>query len=481
MNASLASRRSDRPRRATAPWARSAVLALLVSGFASAQDPFLALVAADAAALLAHRDGTARGEAALLAAERADHAVQGRLLALAADPDPQARQRALLALGRLGTPGAVQFLAGVLDGASRSDDDAVPAAFALGLVRDHAAASVTTQWLSRAQQGNWKRLRDPLLAFLHGLAREAGRPETPALQQIFDDSSNRDPEVRALLLHHLLAGARHDGRAIRRLLERGSTAEREVVLRWLANDATAIDADTLAALELVAAHDDSAEHRALALGALLRARHRAALELARQALRAGSPAECALVLPALRRLGGGDAVRNAIPRVLGERDPLRKAALLAGCDAPLSAAFADHLAQLASDDGQPVVLRSAGALLLARAEPGRAAPLLAAAFRASDEEPVLGRLARALLTASALPPPLAELLAPGQQLAQLPRHWVALLRAGHPAAERAVLAGLRDGEQAPAALRVARVARVLALPIVRDAAVPARLRELLAP
>lgn len=484
MNSSLASLCGGRLRRA-APSARQrairAALALLASGLARGQDPFLALVAVDAVPLLAHRDGVVRGEAALLASERADPAVQARLLALAADPDPAARQRALLALGRLGTPGAIQILAATLEAPSRNDDDAVAAAFALGLVRDHAAASVTTQWLSRAAQGHWKRQRDPLLAFLLCMPREAERPEVPALQQLFDDSSNRDPEVRALLLHHLLAGSRYSGRAIRRLLDRGSTAEREVLLRWLASEASAVDADTLALLEAVAAHDDTATHRALALAILSRARHRAAVELAQQALRTGSPAECAQVLPTLQRLGGSDAVRLALRSVVDERDPLRKAALLAGCDAPLPPALANHLARLASDDSQVLALRSEAALLLARADPQRAAPLLALSFRTVDDEPTLARLARALLADPGRAPSLSVLLPAGQDLPQQSRRWAALLHAGHAEAERGALASLRRPEHAAAALRAVRAGRVLPLPAARPDAIPTRLRDLLAP
>jgi hypothetical protein len=456
-----------------------AISVLSASASAHAQEPLAALVVADAVPLLAHADATVRGEAALVVSQGADLVLQERLLALAADPEPAARHRALMALGLLGTPGAVRFLGDCLAATSaRGEDDGIATAFGLGLVADHAASSTNTQLLSRIAQGSWKRQRDLLLALLLGMTFHPDRAEVSALRQLFEDSSNRDPEVRGLLLRHLLANDRtFDDKSLRRLLERGSLPEREAVLRHLAGSGKALDSEWCDALADLAVHGEPGEHRALALAALTRVRWLPALDLSLRAMRSGTPAECTQAMRTMLQIGGARLLRAAAPRLIAERDPARKQALLDGYEAPLDAAFADHLARLSADSGVPWPLRSTAAIVLARAGCDRAAPLLRDAFRSTGDDRALDRLATALQASHGEPVALTRLLDAGVSLPQAPPRFAALLRAGHPEAERVLLVQLRPGGNALAALRAFRVARVLALPAARDEAIPALLRD----
>jgi hypothetical protein len=489
-------RPSCSPRRSAATALRAAGLALphtaralvlVLCGFAHAQDPLARTLHADVVPLLAHRDPTVRGEAALVVAPQADAPARDAILAMASDAAPAARQRALIALGVLGTPGPVQRLGDVLaDTAVRGADDGVAAAFGLGLAPPEHGASTCARVLTTIAMGSWKRQRDTLLALLLALSRHAESRQTTALRQLFDDESNRDPEVRALLLRLLLPLDRTlDERVLRRVLEQGSDPERLALLDWLAGAAGGeLGPEWLAPLERVATQGERGELRAAALAALTRAGHLPVLQLAVRALRQGTPAECTQALRSMLAIGGSRMLRAAAPDVERERDAARKAAMLAAFDAPLPDFLADHCAKLAADAGQPWPLRGNAALALATSAPDRAAPMLRDLFRGTTDHAALPALARALCTSHDAPVDLARLLDRGAELHAQPERWVALLAIEHPEARRQLTQALHDPAAPPerlaTALRVWRAAAVLAAPAARPGALPDALRTLLA-
>lgn len=458
---------------------------LLLCGFAQGQDHITRLVLADTAPLLQHADPQIRGEAALVIARYADATQQALLLAMANSDDVASRHRARIALGLLGTPAAVQLLGDCLDDTgTRGEDDGTAAAFGLGLCPTATATTPTTRLLAAIAQGSWKRQRDTLLALLLAMSLAPERTETVALRRLFDDESNRDPQVRGQLLQLLLTNDRTlDNKTLRKLLERGSEAERAVLLRWLADEAPAMDAAWLALLEPLARSAERGETRALALGVLTNARHLPSLELAERALRHGTAIECEVALRAMLLIGGARLLRATTPLVLSESDPARKAAMLASFAAPLPDELKDHCSKLAADAREPWSLRSEAALALARGDGPRAAPLLRSVFATTPQTTDLMRLARALRQPGAEPISIARLL-DDSDLRLHPAHWIALLQAEHPEAQRQVLANLRLDRASPATLlttlRVWRYARVLSVPTARCDAVPPLLQMLLA-
>ena len=459
-------------------------LVLLVCGFAQAQNALGDLIAADARKLLHHADPEVRGEAALIAAHGADHDGLQQLLALAKDPAPATRHRALIALGLCGSPVAVRQLESVLaDHDARSDDDGIAAAFGLGLVAGEAATSATTRVLSGIAQSSWKRQRDMLLALLLAMTERAPRVESMALRQLFDDESNRDPEVRGLLLTLLLGTDRApDDKARRKLLVRGSVPERLALLQAIDGAVLANDAEALAAVERQAKADDDGTVRAAALAALTRANHLGALDLALHALRNGRAPEAAQALRTLLAIGGAGMLRAAAPRLVEERDPNRKAAMLRAFDGPPPPALLADVSRLATDGAQPWPLRTAAVLMLARSDAERTAPLLRDTFRATTDTSTLPDLAHALRRAHGEPVALARLFDHPEDLRREMPRWLALLQAEHPEAQREVLAALHVDERDPAllpALRAWRLAAVLDVPRARPEAVPERLRLLL--
>jgi hypothetical protein len=461
-----------------------AVLVAGLSAFAHAQETLAQIVAHDAHRLLAHADPEVRGEAALVATVHPGPSLQGDLLALAVDKEAPARHRALIALGLYGSPTAVQFLGELLDDTgTRGGEDGIAAAFGLGLAPTSATTAVTTRILSQIAQSSWKRQRDTLLAFLLAMSRQPERSETAALRRLFDDESNRDPDVRALLLRLLLGNDRSlDDKTLVKLLGRGSDPERRELLAWLGRDAKELANDWLNELHRIATQAEDGELRALALAALTRARYQPAYGIATRALRGGSPAECGQALRTLAVFGGVATLRAAATRIRDERDPAIQAALLAHFDAPLSPELTEDCTRIAQDKTQPWPLRATAANALARSSGSHAAPVVRELFRTTADAASLPALAASLRTTHDEPPPLAALIA-GDDPRRDPRRWHALLLTEHPEAQRLVLAALRDaGKESPlAALRAWRAAMVLGAPTARAGAMPEFLRVLLAP
>jgi len=444
------------------------------------------LVANDAAALLDSRDAETRGEAALVVAAAGDVRHEARLLELADDPAPAARQRATVALGLLATTAATQKLEERLrtvDG--RTGDDAVATAYALGLVPTDRVHTSVARTLPLFVRGSWKRQHDVLLALLLAMTQHDERGEQRALRDLYENDNNRrSPDLRALLLDLLLPLDRSfDERFLETTLRRGSDEERLAVLRWLANQTPQKITPWLEELERIAVRDDLPPHRTAALLALTRCRHLPALEIAARALRSESPEECAQGMQSMLMIGGA-STRGALEQhLLDERDPVRKAALLGSFKAPPSTRLADHAAELAKDARQPMPTRVAAAELLARSKPQRAVAVLRDLFRTCHEPELLERIARALQHVETDPTELARLLDLPVQLTKHPERWRALLAAGHGEAERQLLAVLQDRSANPRDVRTAlkawRSARVLTAPEVTGIETPDCLQQLL--
>ena len=472
-----------RPRAAATGWAAVLGLTLALCGSAPAQrtSGIERLVTADATRSLSSEDPVTRGEAALVVASADARRDEARLIELASDPAPAARRRAMLALGLLATPEAVQVLEDVLKTVEgRRSEDGVFAAYALGLVPVDQAGTSVARTLTLFRRGSWKRQRDVLLALLLAMGRQGERTELGALRLLREEDANRDEQARAALLELLLpVDGSFAPRDLERLLRRGAPGERRAVVRHLARQQAGADDPWAATLLRLAQGDRDAEVRELALLGLARRRHLPALEVAARALKSAAGGECAQAVAATLAIGGA-SMRGALEaHLLEERDLLRLGALLEGFRAPPSAALLDRAAAVGSDDGAPPATRVAAAELVARADAARAAPMLRDLFRRLDDRPLLCRIARALQRIEAAPTALSRLMAAPVALDQHPDRWHALLAAGHAEARRQVLATLQDRDADPASVRAAltvwRRAMVLTLP----ADAPASLRAAL--
>lgn len=445
------------------------------------------IVAEDARKLLAHADASVRGEAALVVAGAGQRDALLHLQQLASEAAPAARQRALLALGLMPDAGSVQRLDECLRANSdRPEQDTIAAAFALGASPTSLAQTAQVRLFHTIAQSSWKRQRDTLLATLLGMVASQQAIDPVPLRRLYDDSSNRDPEVRALLLHLLLLheNPKASGRTnwLRRVLTRDSEAEREVAMAQLADEPRPDDDDLVQAVAWIASHGSSSAQRVLALRALARWRHPQAIACADAALGGDDAAAAGEALRTLLAVADPEAFTALAARVQAEVRPRQKASLLVNFKAPLPVGLRDQCAQLAADATGPAAVRSAAVLALARAEPARAETLLRDVFRSCELGTEQIALAQAMAGATT-PVPLDRLLPHGSDLRLDPARWIALLRAGHPEAERQVLQHLQDRTASPETLRITlrvwRRAHGLDVPRWRAGGVPSGLLQLL--
>jgi hypothetical protein len=467
----------------------------MLCGTAQPQSPGLVgtprLVATDAVQLLHHPDPVVRGEAALIAAATAERGAQTLLLQLAADPAPAARLRALIALGLLGTPAAIDLLDGCLrDTGTRGEADGTAAAFGLGLAPAELAQGAVNRLLLAVGQGSWRRQRDTLCGLLLGALRRDQPIEPAILRLLLDDDSNRDGDVRSLLLHHVLQGAPDLATTeLRRWLDRGTAGERLVVLGWLCHRADLELGELVPVLTKLVQRGALGRERALALGALTRMRLPNALELAPDALSSGDTELAAQALRTMLGIGGARFVAALEQRILVVDDAAQRLALLEAFQAPLSTALADACVAIAADPRLDHTLRCRAALVLHRHRPERSQALLGDLFRADPPPPhatddrLLTALAQARLGSGGDTPALSRLLDGIADLGLDPARWTALLHAGHAAAERQLVRRLGDRTATPGQLAVAltswRRAQVLSRPDWPTAAVPTSLLDLL--
>jgi hypothetical protein len=450
----------------------------------AADQPLLRLFAADAARLGATAaEPAVRGEAALVLAATGDDRHYETVLAVARDPQPAARLRGILALGYLGTPGSELVLEEILAASrTRPQPDGIVAAFALGLLPEDVAPAAVTRYLVRFLQSSFKRQRDVLLAMLAALAGRDAPAQREALHQLFDDAANRDPAVRGALLQVL--GRIPDGITPERaatVLRRGSTAERGAVLRWLASQEEP-PKELLPLLTDMVAHDGDGGVRAGALAVLTRLRHLPALDLAARAIRSPDALEVAQGTRTALLLGGS-AMRAAIERGFSTLPVQNQIAVMQQLGGAMSEAFQLSTLELAADRRQPLTLRIASALALARAEVTEVAPALRALFLDARGFTDLTEIAHALQRLEAVAPELARLHcgARADELALDSERVAALLCAGHPEIARFCLDQLRhaatDAVASTSLLRAIRRAELPAAPGAQQ--LPAPLDELL--
>ena len=456
---------------------------MMVCAFAQAPEAsgIERLIAQDAARLLDHDAPEVRGEAALVVAASGDVRHEARLLELASDPAPAARRRALLALGLLATPAAVQHLErqlGTVDG--RRGDDGVAAAYALGSVVPAQAQTSVARTLALFRRGSWKRQHDVLLALLQAMARHPDRQELGALRLLSEEDANRADDVRGALLRLRLPIDRSLSRGeLERALRRSGKGVRRAVVGWLARRPIDEQEPWLDELTALAARDRDPEVRALALLGLTRSRHLPGLEIAARALQSGHPGERRQAAVATLAIGGA-SMRGVLERhLLDERDLERLGALLEGYRAPPSRALLDRAVAVATDAATPTATRVAAAELVARSEPLRAAPMLRDLFLATSDTALLGRVARALRRVEEQPTELSKLVAEPLVLRHHGDRWRALLAAGHSEAQRQVLSTLQDRDAPDAALCAALKAWRKATVLDEQAASPDGLRQTL--
>ncbi|HEU4418139.1 MAG TPA: HEAT repeat domain-containing protein [Planctomycetota bacterium] len=442
------------------------------------------LVRTQAAQRLQHEDPIVRGEAALVVAASADASLQAAIRALTTDDDESTRLRAILAMACLAAPASVVVLEHLLeDHQARVSHEGVVAAYALGMLPAELGGSATTRVLTSFTQTSWKRQREVAMALLLGLSVQDPSSQATVLRHLFDDESNRDPEVRSQLLLLLLSVDRTlDAKVLLRVLDRGSDDERKALLGWFAGNSSPFDGALAPRLETIAAKGPAAE-RATALAALTRMKLPSALVLAEKALHSSDPAESGQGLRSMLSLGGAGVLSVLERHLASETNHERQAALLAGYAAPLSCDLCDMCARLGADTLQPLSLRTAAATALARTAPQRSIPMLRDLFRTTPQRSALPAIASTLMRAELTPPPLARLLEEPVDLRHHPERWEALLQAGHPEATRAVLQCLtppRDSS-ADVAMALAVWRRTMVLPPVRAvcAAAPAVLRKVL--
>lgn len=474
-HAANAARQAARPR-VTVPAqivciARACAISLSSALCAFAQAPEASgierLVAADAARALWSDAPECRGEAALIVAADGDPRFERRLLELAADEADIARRRALIALGLLATPSAIEQLERALATVeARGSDDGVCAAFALGIIPPDRAQTTVARTLARFRQGSWRRQHAVLVTLLGAMTRVPDRTELGALRQLLREDSNRDATVRGLLWSLLLPiDGSIEADELRRVLRRGDAAERRAVVQWLADRAPARNAAWIEDLSRLAARDRDPDLRALALRALARCEVRSSLETAAKALRSAHGVERRSAVEAMLAVGGASMRGVLEQNLIKERDLRRAAELFEGFRAPPSAALREHLVAVAAAADAPARARVGAAELLARSAAGRSAPILRGLFVDLDDPALLIRIARSLSRVEDAPTPAAKLLGATAAWTHHPARWRALLAAGHPEAQRQVLTILQDGDASASdrrcALRAWRAAMVL--------------------
>ena len=377
------------------------LLALAISTGAAAQAIVLPAAVADLDVLaresLEARDPMTRGEAALWLAAAGRHDAYRAILAVARDPIPAARQRGILAVGLLATPGAEAFLSAVLNDAATSDADVAIAAYGLG----HQPASVPNPsvdaWLGGARGRSYKRLRDPLAAMLAALATAPHQEKLIALRNLRSDEANREDSLLVLAGRALAAAGEPLARsqAWRELTDRSALVRSEAV-RALAGHTPFLSAN-LDFLRRLARADADAAVRAGAIRLLAEALDESALELAQRALASQDRAEASAGAEVLLRLTG-DVGRDAVEaRIATPSTPWPvRASLLSLWHAPLTPRLTFACQDAARSTSTPMELRVAAAVALARSDVRSHGDLLASLFETATTRDLLRRIAAAM-------------------------------------------------------------------------------------
>jgi hypothetical protein len=343
------------------------------------------------------KDPIARGEAALWLADSGSPQHYDAILRVAKDPAAPARHRGILAVGRLGVAGAEAFLGRLVLASNAEDPDAAIAAFALGQLDDSVPAPSIDALLRRAQGGSRRRNEALLTALVAGLATKPHPSRGTTVRALVEDESNRSAALTV------------SGLAMLDKLHTPVAQER--VAAWLVSEHADVRRAAIAAcagerkhfaraaarLQRLARVDADPGVRAAALRALAQHLDASATDLADRALRSRFPVEAAAAAEVLLTLAGGARRRDVEERVLApDLSPELRGALLEVLPPPLAPRVLLLCHDNAQDASAPLMLRTAAALALARADSVLASAALHAVFAAADEVTAATRLAFAL-------------------------------------------------------------------------------------
>lgn len=451
-----------------------AAIALCAVSSACGQDPILAPRFADVDAMavraLEARDPVTRGEAALWLADSGKVEQYPAILATAQDSAAPARHRAILAVGRLGVPGAESFLGRVLHQAALDSPEAAIAAFALGTLGDEVPAPAIDLLLEHVQGGSRKRQMAVLTALLGGFASRPHPARTTILQALRDDEVNRDDVVPILAQAALdRAGVKPTPARIDKWLAHPSAGLRLLALEhW--HSPGQLDQSAREHLLRMARSDRDPAVRTEALTILARSLDPNVLDLADRGLRSTFPAEVANSARLLCALAG-DARREHIEAqaLAAATPPGIRASLLDALGGRVSAAALLACADTARDPKAAPDLRVASALTLARADSTLAESTLQDLFACLEHPVHLEAIARALHARELLALAATRLTTPDANIspAILAAHIEAVARVDHVLGTELFLAlvkseRVRDGAVGPAlaALRRARLPTV---------------------
>lgn len=377
------------------------LLALAISTGAAAQAIVLPAAVADIDGLaresLEARDPLTRGEAALWLAAAGQHDAYRAILAVARDPVPAARQRGILAVGLLATPGAESFLSAVLNDNATSEADAAVAAYGLGRQPASVANPSVDAWLGGARGLSYKRLRDPLAAMLAALATSPHEEKVIAVRRLRSDEANREDALQVLAGRALAAAGEPlaPSQAWRELTDRSALVRAEAV-RALAGQ-TPFAPENIELLRRLARADVDASVRAGAIRLLAEALDESALDLAQRALAGKDRAEAVAGAEVLLRLAG-DVGRDAVEaRIATPTTPWPvRASLLSSWHAPLTPRLTFACQDAARSTSAPMELRVVAGVALARSEVRSHGDLLASLFETATTRDLLRRLVAAM-------------------------------------------------------------------------------------
>ncbi|MEZ5965302.1 MAG: hypothetical protein R3F56_15825 [Planctomycetota bacterium] len=388
----------------------SALLALAACSLAGplrAQDPVAPRfgdVDAIAVRALDARDPTTRGEAALWLADSGKLEHYQAILTTAEDKAAPARHRAILAVGRLGAPGAEAFLGRILHDAPPDAADAALAAFALGALSDQVPTPAIDGLLERVQGGSRRRNLPLLTSLLGGLASREHPARVTALRGLRDDEVNRD-EVVPLLAQAALgrSGVPLDAPQRERWLASDSARMRTAALETWLRDGK-LPQEAKARVSRLARTDRDATVRATALHILAHHLDEGVLGLADRALHGRDAVEVGAAARILLGLAG-EARRGEIEDLARapSTSPAIRVALLDALGRGVSGRTLMDCAERTRDARVPTQVRVASALLLARAESALAESTLLDLFHTLAEPEAIAAIARELHQSGQLP------------------------------------------------------------------------------
>ena len=452
---------------------------LLLGGALGAQIPDPALLAIEP--ILRAESAELRGEAALALASTGEERHYQAVLALASDPEPAARQRALLALGYLGRPGPEALLRRILTKAPRDSVDRLSAAIALGLLPDEPRLYAIDEFFERASGASQKRVNDEFICLLLGMAQRPHPLRQTILEEYLEDDTYRDDDILALVITALARTGTRPTAALIGQLSSENNRITEAVLRGLAQpDITCTEDERREIIRLAKFHR-SDRVRSAALDLLTYRRDAEALELASEAIADNSSKVAAAAVRAILKLGGGTMREQAAQTILETRDPKRQAEMLRAKSSPHRKEFVDACLSLATDTRQDLLVRICAAKIAAEAGHHQIAPVLRRLFLEAQDLSAMSIAASALQELDSdldnLPTKTIE------DLAQLQNRLRALLGAGHKGGTDNLLRILdpkkAGGDYRLEAVRAYRLTRLEPLTRGRGESLPPVLKEIL--